>query len=84
MLSGSAPNPRDTRRTRPADRVLNIITGWTYNRLCRDLHNRFCGGPGGAMRRGYPTDTDKRWKTINSGGNQTPLHRFTYTDNLMR
>jgi hypothetical protein len=25
------------------------------------------------MRRGYPTDTDKRWKTINGGGTTTAL-----------
>ena len=29
------------------------------------------GGPGAAMRRGYPTDTDKRCETIKHGGSTT-------------
>ena len=36
------------------------------------------------MRRSYPTDTDKRWKTINSGGNQhhRPIHLHRHLDKL--
>ncbi len=44
-------------RESPTDRpVLNITGRGTYNRLCGTPHNRFLGGPGAAMRRGYPTD----------------------------
>src|SRR5664280_2117308 len=37
--------------------VFNITVQGTYNRLCRIPHNGFCGGPGAAMRRGYPTES---------------------------
>lgn len=46
MLSRSTAKPPAARGTQPADSPLNIISGWTYNRLCGDPHNRFCESRG--------------------------------------
>src|SRR4051812_21055695 len=43
----SPAKPRDGEgESQPADPVLNITSGWTYNRLCGDQHNRFGERPG--------------------------------------
>ena len=43
---GTAETASHKEKPSPPAGVLNITIGWTYNRLCKDQHNRFGERPG--------------------------------------